>query len=293
MGILATLLASIIVAPSSNAAGPIVDWDADGVGVWREDPATGNWIDMPFEVDAVQKRFKYEMLCIVNGQNDVDPACIARANCNQGEDGRPVRWFDQFTFGDPNVWQAIEPDRCLYSEKPEDVLDKIAAQIQSKFEQLPILAGSSVVQPSPHTLKGAETNFYAEASKQSFTVDMLGQSVAVVAKPVQYRWDYGDGASFGPTATSGGSLPQDRWGEKTRTSHIYPATGDFRVTLTTYFQGTYSVNGGPALPIPAQGQFSAPPQTMSVWRSITRNYADDCNVNPQGQGCPGVAPSVP
>ena len=91
----------------------------------------------------------------------------------------------------------------------------------------------------------------------------------------------------------GGPLPQDRWGEKTRTSHIYTQTGDFQVVLTTHFQGTYSVNNGPPLPIPGQGQFNAPPQTISVWRSVTRNYADDCIRNPQGQGCPGVAPPVP
>ena len=119
---------------------------------------------------------------------------------------------------------------------------------------------------------------------------ILAQKVHIIAKPVQYRWDYGDGISLGPTTTMGGPLPQDRWGEKTRTSHAYAATGDFNVVLTTYFQGTYSVNGGPDLPIPNQGQFSSPAQTVSVWRSVTRNYADDCNTNPHGEGCPGAAP---
>lgn len=238
------------------------------------------------------KRYKYEMLCIVNDQNDVDAGCMAQADCDEGKDGRPVRWYEQFTFGEANVWTPIEPDRCLYSEDPADVLGQIAAQIQTKFEQLPVVAGTSGIQPKPHTLKGAETNFYAEAAEQTFTVDMLGQRVAIVAKPVQFRWDYGDGTSLGPTTQMGGPLPEDRWGEKTRTSHVYTDTGDFQVVLTTYFQGTYSVNNGPALPIPEQGQFSSPPQTVSVWRSITRNYADDCIDNPQGQGCPGV-PSVP
>ena len=122
---------------------------------------------------------------------------------------------------------------------------------------------------------------------------MLAQAVHVTAKPVQYSWSYGDGAGLGPETAAGGPLPQDRWGEKTLTSHVYARTGDFPVVLTTYFQGTYSVNGGPPLPIPGQGQFSSPPQTVSVWRSITRNYADTCLQNPQGQGCPGVAPPPP
>ncbi|WP_427173718.1 hypothetical protein [Arthrobacter sp. 92] len=148
------------------------------------------------------------------------------------------------------------------------------------------------VQPSPHTLRGAETNVYANAEEQQFDVIILGQRIHIIATPAQYSFDYGDGASLGPTTSAGGPLPQERWGEKTRTSHIYGQTGDYRIVLTTHFQGTYSVNDGPPLPIPGQGQFGSPPQTISVWRTITRNYADDCIRNPQGQGCPGV-PSAP
>uniref|UniRef100_UPI00119FDC5E PKD domain-containing protein n=1 Tax=Staphylococcus epidermidis TaxID=1282 RepID=UPI00119FDC5E len=138
-----------------------------------------------------------------------------------------------------------------------------------------------------------ETNFFAEAAEQQFDITILAQKVHVVAKPVQYTWSYGDGSSLGPQTAAGGPLPQDRWGEKTATSHVYTATGDFRVVLTTHFQGTYSVNGGPPLPIAGQGQYSSAPQTVSVWRSITRNYADDCLRNPQGQGSPGVPPPAP
>ena len=165
--------------------------------------------------------------------------------------------------------------------------------IQTEFQRLPIAPGSVTAQPSPHTLRGAETNFFADAAEQQFDVTILAQKVHVVAKPVQYTWSYGDGTSLGPQTAAGGPLPQDRWGEKTATSHVYTQTGDFPVVLTTHFQGTYSVNGGPPLPIPGQGQFSSPAQTVSVWRSITRNYADDCLRNPQGQGCPGVAPPAP
>jgi hypothetical protein len=83
--------------------------------------------------------------------------------------------------------------------------------------------------------------------EQQFDVTMFGQKVHVVATPVQYTWNYGDGTTFGPQPSMGGPLPQDRWGEKTRTSHAYGATGDFQVVLTTSFRGTYSVNDGPPL----------------------------------------------
>jgi hypothetical protein len=176
---------------------PIVDWSGSGVGVWHEDES-GNWVDLPFEAPQVQKAYKYEMLCIRNNQNDVDAACIARANCDAGKDGRPVRWYERFLNGSPDAWSPMRPDRCIYSEDPSDVLGRIAAQIQRRFEQLPVDAGTLGIQPRPHTLRGADTNFYAESSQQSFDVTMLGQKVHITAKPVQYRWDYGDGISLGP-----------------------------------------------------------------------------------------------
>ncbi|MET3920080.1 hypothetical protein [Arthrobacter sp. UYEF20] len=165
--------------------------------------------------------------------------------------------------------------------------------IQTEFQRLPIAAGTVTAQPSPHTLRGAETNFFGDAAEQQFDVTILAQQVHVVAQPVEYTWTYGDGGALGPQAAAGGPLPQERWGEKTLTSHAYTQTGDFSVVLTTHFRGTYSVNGGPPLPIPGQGSFSSPPQLVSVWRSITKNYADDCLRNPQGQGCPGGSPPSP
>ena len=285
----------ILVSSGSPAVADTSDvfWNSTGVGVWRYDASLKVWVDAPNSVPENPYQYRFDYLCLVDN-NSFDVDCLAAATeCNAGENGRPVRWWWKLVVAGPNDWSRIAPDRCVYSEKPDDVLGKIAAQIQTKFQQLPVSAGTSVMQPSPHTLRGAETNFYVEASEQKFTVDMLGQSVSIIAKPVQYTWTYGDGTSLGPQTAAGGPLPQDRWGEKTATSHVYTQTGDFSVVLTTHFQGTYSVNGGPPLPIPGQGQFSSPPQTVSVWRSITRNYADDCLRNPQGQGCPGVVPPAP
>jgi hypothetical protein len=288
--LLSTFIVILLPAMSRASEGDSdLSWNSDGIGVWRYDPGSGGWVDMPHALPEDPNAYKFEYLCLDDEKNNFDIACLAASvKCTDGKDGRPVRWYSSLKVFKPPVWTAIRPDRCVYTEDPADVLGRIAAQIQRRFEQLPVNAGISGIQPTPHTLRGAETNFYAEASEQTFNVIMLGQKVAIIAKPVQYRWDYGDGSSLGPTTTMGGPLPQDRWGEKTGTSHAYAQTGDFDVVLTTYFQGTYSVNGGPALPIPNQGQFSTAPQTVSVWRSVTRNYADDCITNPRGQGCPGA-----
>ena len=263
------------------------------VGGLVRDPETGEMVPPASgAVPTDPNEYKYELQCHLGG-GDFDTPCLARQmECKDREDGAkgiPVMWLSRPRGVAGAVWAHHSGPTCLYDPKPEDLLPRIAADIQKQFQNLPVNAGAVVAQPSPHTLRGAETNFYAEAAEQQFDITMFGQKVHVVATPVQYTWNYGDGTVFGPQPSMGGPLPQDRWGEKTRTSHAYASTGDFQVVLTTSFQGTYSVNSGPPLPIPGQGQFSAPPQAISVWRSLTRNYADDCNANPQGQGCPGAA----
>lgn len=263
---------------------------------WVPNPTTGIFEKVTDPAATDPNQYKYELQCHLGG-GDFDTSCLARqVECMNGpegkEEGIPVIWLSAPRGLANPAWTYHSGPTCLYDAKPEDLLPRIAADIQRQFESLPVNAGAVVAQPSPHTLRGAETNFYADAAEQEFDVTMFGQKVHVVATPVQYTWNYGDGTVFGPQPSMGGPLPQEQWGEKTRTSHAYPETGDFQVVLTTSFQGTYSVNSGPPLPIPGQGQFSAPPQTVSVWRSITRNYADDCNQNPLGQGCPG-APRTP
>jgi hypothetical protein len=294
IGLLLLVLGAAAPVPAFADSGVDSGFGNAGVDVdaWVTDPATGDIGPLaPGSSSTDPNEYKYELQCHLGG-GDFDTRCLARQiECNNGPDGEegiPVTWLSRPRGVPGAVWSHHSGPTCLYDAQPEDLLPRIAADIQRQFESLPINAGTVVAQPSPHTLRGAETNFYAEAVEQQFDVTMFGQQVHIVATPVQYTWNYGDGTVFGPQPSMGGPLPQDRWGEKTRTSHAYGTTGDFQVVLTTTFQGTYSVNDGPPLPIPGQGQFNAPPQTISVWRSLTRNYADDCIVNPQGQGCPGI-----
>ena len=295
------MVSSTSVISHAEDSSPIVIGYQDtglalGADKWTFDPDSGQVVPAPEGQDNTDpNEYKYELQCHLGG-GEFETKCLKdRVECKSGppgrEEGIPVMWLSR-PRGVPNaVWIHHSGPTCLYDAKPEDLLPRIAADIQKQFQSLPINAGSVVAQPSPHTLRGAETNFYADATEQQFDVTMFGQKVHVVATPVQYTWNYGDGTVFGPQPSMGGPLPQERWGEKTRTSHAYPNPGDFQIVLTTSFQGTYSVNSGPPLPIPGQGQFSAPPQMIIVWRSITRNYADDCNQNSNGQGCPGVVPA--
>lgn len=265
-------------------------WEETGstVDSWLQHPGSGVWTAAPITSGSSDPYvYKYKHVCRSDPQLDGSNCAGPEITCQAGKNGRAVNWYRAIAVIKPAVWEFFAGPTCIYSEKPVSVLDKIAAAIQKKFETLPVDAGTVTAQPSPHTLRGAETNFFADAVEQQFDVTMFGQKVHVVATPVQYTWNYGDGTVFGPQQSMGGPLPQDRWGEKTRTSHAYGTTGDFQIVLTTTFKGSYSVNDGPPLPIPGEGQFSAEPVSISVWRSITRNYADDCNANPNGQGCPG------
>ncbi|MDJ0315725.1 hypothetical protein [Arthrobacter antibioticus] len=173
----------------------------------------------------------------------------------------------------------------MYGEKPRDILAEIAAQIAHEFQRTPVAGATIGSQPGPHTLRGKETNVYAEASTQTFAITLLGQQVTITATPVAYTWDYGDGEVWGPTPVHGAPLHVDRIGEQTQTSHVYTESGKISIGLTTHFDGSYTVNDGPVLPIPGQGNILSSPLGLIVWRAETNLYADNCFQNPQGIGC--------
>ncbi|WP_425862309.1 PKD domain-containing protein [Arthrobacter sp. TWP1-1] len=188
-------------------------------------------------------------------------------------------------MGEPAVWTFHSGPHCVYDSKPRDILAEIAASIAHEFQRSPVVAASIGSQPGPHTLRGKETNVWAEATTQTFNLTMLGQKVTITATPVAYTWNYGDGTIWGPTPTHGAPLHKDRIGEQTQTSHIYTETGHLTINLTTHFNGSYTVNNGPQLPIPGQGNIPSPPLALTVWRAETNLYADNCFQNPQGIGC--------
>jgi hypothetical protein len=306
LAIVLTLLSISSAAQIAHAGDPpiVIGYEEKGLELgatnWTLDKVTGEIVPVALgQVTQDPNQYKADLQCQVDDDSlEIDCLPGQRVCPPRDEDGKagiPVVWkVAPRAIVNPEWidWEATGGPTCLYDQRPEDILPRIAARIAAEFKNLPIHPADLTTQPSPHTLRGAETNVFGNASEQQFDVTILGQQVHVIATPSEYSFDYGDGTSLGPTTLMGSPLPEDRWGEKTRTSHVYTETGDFRVVLTTYFQGTYSVNNGPALPIPEQGQFNSPTQTISVWRSITRNYADDCIANPQGQGCPGV-PSIP
>ncbi len=280
------------VAQADGSAGENIDWGDSGVDSsgWRQLEGVGYWGTVPAGIPDDPYQYDFKFVCQTSG-DDFVTACLANAasKCSEAANGQLVNWYRALKLSPAPVWSFLSGPTCIYSEKPRDVLAEIAAGIEHEFQNSPVIPAAVGSQPGPNTLRGAETNLYAEAVEQAFDVDLLGQKVHISATPIAYVWDYGDGIALGPTPHSGAQLPQDRWGEKTLTSHIYTQTGDFAVKVATHFRGTYTVNGGAPLAIPGHGTFSSAPLPVSVWRTITKTYADDCLQNPQGEGC-GYSP---
>ncbi|WP_354212438.1 hypothetical protein [Arthrobacter sp. UYCu511] len=213
----------------------------------------------------------------------VMPECVAGGS--DGKAGTAIYWYAALKGAGPAVWVFHSGPVCVFGEKPRDLLAEIAGLIAHEFQRTPVAAAEFGSQPGPHTLRGKETNVWAEAKTQTFNLTLLGQKVVITATPAAYTWSYGDGTIWGPTPIHGAPLHTDRIGEQTQTSHVYTETGRLAINLTTHFNGSYSVNGGPDLPIPGQGSIPSPALPLTVWRAETHLYADDCFVNPHGVGC--------
>ncbi|WP_229672715.1 PKD domain-containing protein [Citricoccus zhacaiensis] len=127
------------------------------------------------------------------------------------------------------------------------------------------------------------TNFFATEEDQTLTTTMLGQQVAIQAVPVQWTWDYGDGSEPLSNPYPGG--PQVEFNQETTTSHVYEDTGQYAVGLTTSYRGQFSVNDGPWIAIPGTAEVPSEPVTADIWRSTSKNVAEDCHENPQGWAC--------
>jgi len=229
--------------------------------------------------------YRFVELCWNGDAGDV--ACFdgLGIRCDLADGGRAVQWYRGWKIDPPETWRPYKGPSCVYSEDPGDVTERIREVILSEFQQRPIAASTLAIQPGPHSLVGMHTNMFVDATEQVLDMELLGQNLRIVATPTEFEWFYGDGTSFGPSPVPGGPLPEDRWGERTPTSHVYTDTGDYPVSVTTYFSGEYSVNGGPMIPIDGRATVSTPAQTVSIWRSESRNVADDCITNPSGIGC--------
>ena len=274
--------------PASDVDMP--DWEGSSIVTEGWDPGgDGNYVDQAPTTGSEDPYIYEARVACTSGDSRTFPECASvMPPCAAGQDGAEntaVYWYHALKNSTPVSWFFDSGPVCVTGPKPRDLLAEIAGQIAHEFQRTPIAAATFGSQPGPHTLRGKETNVYADAATQTFNLTMVGQNVIITATPIAYTWDYGDGTFWGPTPIHGALLHADRIGEQTQTSHVYTETGRLSLNLTTHFSGTYSVNGGPDLPIPGQGNITSAPLGLTVWRAETNLYADNCFQNPSGIGC--------
>ncbi|GAA2202388.1 hypothetical protein GCM10009849_30600 [Sinomonas flava] len=226
----------------------------------------------------------WDRACLTD-PNEVATKCLPQQD-RCGGDGELMQLMVPVPGATPARYAKSGTPTCQFPDQPMPAQGPAAIPpfTQKEFRELPLAAAIIGSQPGRHTLKGAETNIYADAKDQTFNLTLAGHGFVIRARPAEYRWTYGDGAAL-TTPAPGGPIPESRWGEKTVTSHAYAATGTVAVGLTTIFTGEYSVNGGPFQAIVGTAEVPSLPRTLSIWRSEVKRYADDCNVNPAGDGC--------
>lgn len=201
---------------------------------------------------------------------------------------RAIRDGSQFgadRFGTPFCSQPTQPTEAQPAEpaEGEEAPPPMPVVTLEDFQQLDITPSTIETDSGGFGLRNAHTNFYATAEPQTLSVEMLGQQVAIQAVPVQWTWNYGDGSAARSLSQPGGA--QTEFNQELDTTHVYEDTGQYPVSLTTAYRGQYSVNDGPWLPIPGTAQVPSTPVTADIWRSKTKNVAENCAQNPGGWAC--------
>lgn len=247
----------------------------------------------PTKMDTALNRNTYSLQDPCNGEDgDAFDDCREEQECTVDGGGEGVN-MDVVVGGAGDEGRASRGTQmCVANADAAEADDEGVIQLPvftlQDFQRLNVAPAVSTVEPAPDTLKNMNTNVFAVADAQAFQTELGGFPVAVRAYPVQYTWNYGDGATLGPTPLTGAPLAEGDWDIPTDTSHVYSETGDYSVTLTTYFYGEYNVAGTGWQPVAGFNEVASAPVPISVWKATVRNVADDCNENPRSFGCPGT-----
>ena len=169
-------------------------------------------------------------------------ACFNPQECTTAA-GVPGTRYTLFRDGE-NVGTA-----CLSAGEADAVDDPppIRILVLKAFETLDWPASEIVVQPpNGKTLVNLETNFYTTNTDDTdIPVRLVQSDVVVSARPIAYRWNFGDGSSL-TTTSPGAPYPE------LDVSHVYDQTEKVVVSVDTqYGDASFTVDGGPPEAIPS------------------------------------------
>ncbi|MGY1708150.1 hypothetical protein ACI8AC_01420 [Geodermatophilus sp. SYSU D00758] len=130
-------------------------------------------------------------------------------------------------------------------------------EVYRYFQTLPLPELVTQQQPPGDALVGLPVIFYTDSpTTQTFTVDIRGFTVDIVATASSFAWHTGDGTVL-TTADPGAPYPAHT------VTHDY-ASGSYTASLTTTWSGTFSVDGGASADVPGTTTTDGPPVTFDV-----------------------------
>ncbi len=130
------------------------------------------------------------------------------------------------------------------------------------FQELPLPQLTTRQQPPGNALVGLPVIFYTDdPTEQTFTVDIRGFTVVIVARATAFSWDTGDGTVL-TTTEPGAAYPHQT------ITHDY-ASGSYTASLTTTWGATYTVDGGVPATVPGTTTTAGPPVTFTVLQART------------------------
>jgi hypothetical protein len=134
------------------------------------------------------------------------------------------------------------------------------AEIYRYFQTLPLPQLTTQQQPPGNGLVGLPVIFYTDGPvTQTFTLDIRGFTVEVVAGATGFTWHTGDGTDI--TSDEPGAPYPDH-----TVSYDY-ASGTYTAYLTVTWGATFSVNGGASVAVPGTTTTDGPPVTFTVLQS--------------------------
>jgi hypothetical protein len=131
------------------------------------------------------------------------------------------------------------------------------AEVYRYFQTLPLPDLPTQQQPPGNALAGLPVVFYTDGpTTQTFTVNIRGFTVDIVATASAFTWDTGDGTVL-QTTDPGAPYPDHT------ISHDY-RSGTYTASLTTTWSGTFSIDGGATADVPGTTTTDGPPATFTV-----------------------------
>ncbi len=287
LALIAVTLATVAVppawaetpSPTCRSCDVPVTGNGDGIdvrgmkGVSQAVPGRGD----PARSGPAEGRNEYELVeeelapaCVGNNQGDTAICSAATLSCPSEDQTRYWIWHrvTRVVVAPPSrtvgEWRQEPGSFCLGPDDPGlPTIGRVIAQVRTDFQRLPLPKFAVRTDPSPQTLVNVPTAFSAGTpAAVTFTPTILGTRVTITAKPTQWDWTFGDGATM-TTTTPGTPRRPD-------VAHEYTRVGQRSASVRVTWTGTFTIEGSPevfAIRTPAYVQ--GPPTTVDVREART------------------------